>query len=177
MASILILFDSHSGQTAAMADAVARGALSVPGTTATLARIPPLAEADVLYGPCETPAGTPDATPDMLAQADGLAVGTPVHLGAPSAALVRFLAATGRLWRSRALAGKPAGVFTAAGSGGGAEAAILCVWSALASHGMLIVPGCPLAGGPEGAPPTAHGGGPFGAGTLAGYGGARPDKT
>jgi NAD(P)H dehydrogenase (quinone) len=169
MTRIVVAVDSHSGRTLALARALAEGAGAVAGTTVTLARIAPLAGAARLYGPAAAAdAALPGADAALLAAADGIALGTPVHLGLPSAAVTAFLAETGRLWPARALAGRAATVFAAAGSGGGAEAALLALWSALAVHGLILVPGQPQAV-PEG---TAglHGGGPFGAGSVAALG-------
>lgn len=155
MPRIFVLFDSHSGRTAALARALARGASEAGAAQVTLARVPPLDAAAALYGPGKEDSA-PIADAQALEQMDGLALGTPVHLGAPSAAVMRFLADTGRYWPARALAGRPATVFAAAGSGGGGEAALLTLWSILANHGMVLVPGTPdAAAGP--------GGGPFGA--------------
>jgi len=165
MTRIAILFESHAGATAALAAALAEG-VSEAGGTPMLARIAPLPGAAGLFGPPGPVPDLPEATPAMLAEADGLALGTPVHFGAPGAATLAFLASTGRMWMSRALAGRPATVFTGAGSGGGAEAAVLTLWSALASHGMILLPGQPQAATAE--PGLAAGGGPFGAGRLAG---------
>jgi NAD(P)H dehydrogenase (quinone) len=155
MPRLLVLYDSHAGRTGALARAVAQGATEAGAAEVTLARIPPLDDAATFYGPGAVD-DAPLAGPEALEQAEGLAVGTPVHLGAPSAATMRFFAGTGRLWLGRALAGRPATVFAAAGSGGGGEAALLTLWSVLANHGMLLVPGVPEAA-------EGPGGGPFGA--------------
>jgi NAD(P)H dehydrogenase (quinone) len=173
MTRIVVAVDSHAGRTLALARALAEGAATRPGAVVTLARIPPLADAAQIYGPGgDIDATLPVADAAMLAGADGIALGTPVHLGMPSAAMTAFVATTGRLWPARGLGGRAATVFAASGSGGGAEAAVMALWSALAVHGMVIVPGQPQAV-PEGSA-GVHGGGPFGAGSLATLGPA-PD--
>lgn len=151
MTRILVLYDSHSGRTGALARSLAEGA-DATGSEVQLARVPPLDDAATLYGP-----GAEDATPLAEAQdlltADGIAFGTPVHLGAPSPALARFAAETGRAWMQRGLAGKVGTAFAAAGSGGGSETALVSLWSLMASHGMILVPGVPEAAeGPGGGP-------------------------
>jgi len=81
--------------------------------------------------------------------------------------------ATGSLWQSGALRGKPAGLFvTTATQGGGQETTPLTAVTQFTHHGMLYVPfGC-------GYPALqfnnsmAHGGTPYGPGSLAGADGA-----
>ena len=178
MARILVLFHSTGGRTWRMAEAVAEGVASVPGAAATLKQVPEIAEAPQIQGPDWAAkraafAHVPVADPAELADHDGLALGTPVHFGAASAALRVFLDRTGKAWMQGALIGKPATVFCGAGSGGGREAAILSLWALLGSHGMTILPLGLSA--PEMAELAApHGGSPFGAGTLASAPGERP---
>lgn len=156
MTRILVIHDSHSGRTARLAEALAEGA----GAGAELYRVPPIEEIRPHLGPGGG-AAAPEADIAALAGADALALGTPVHFGAPSAAILAFLARTARHWPGRALAGRPATVFAGAGSGGGAETAILTLWSVLASHGFVLVPGAPEAA-------EGPGGGPLGAVLQAG---------
>lgn len=148
MPRILVLYDTQGGRTAAMAHAVASGC----GTGALIRHVPRLDGSAAVIGPA-TPAPDPEAALDDLVQADALAIGCPVHFGAPSAAMLAFLLGTARLWPGRALAGRAATVFASAGSGGGAEAALLSLWAILASHGFVLVPGTPEAAqGPGGGP-------------------------
>jgi NAD(P)H dehydrogenase (quinone) len=178
MARILVLFHSTGGRTWRMAEAVAEGVAAVPGAEPVLKQVPEIAEAPFIQGPDWAArraafAHVPAADPAELADYDGLALGTPVHFGAASAALRVFLDRTGQAWMQGALIGKPATVFCGAGSGGGREAAILSLWALLGTHGMTILPlglgARELAG--FAAP---HGGSPFGAGTLAAAPGERP---
>ena len=90
-----------------------------------------------------------------------------------------FFDATGGLWSSGALAGKPASILTSTASiGGGQEATIMASLPVLTHHGMIFVPagyglGAPLFALDKG----ARGGSPWGAGTLAGAdGSARPSQ-
>ena len=63
----------------------------------------------------------PIITPAQLADADGLLFGFPTRYGMMCAQFKAFLDATGGLWRTQALAGKPAGIFVSTGSQGGGQ--------------------------------------------------------
>ncbi|MEQ8700694.1 MAG: NAD(P)H:quinone oxidoreductase [Bauldia litoralis] len=179
-ARILILFHSTAGATWRMAKAVAEG-VTAAGAEAAIKQVPEIAEAEAIAGPGAHErraafADVPVAEPGDLLECDGLAVGTPVHFGTMSAALRVFFDRTGRFWMEGSLIGKPATVFTAAGSGGGRETAILATWSMLAVHGMTLVPlGMRDSGISDLS--SAHGASPLGAGTVAGGPGDRPSKT
>lgn len=155
MTELLVLHHGDSGRTAVMARAVAAGIAGVPSCAARLRYVGP--------GSAEN-----RATPADVEECAGLALGTPVHFASVSTPVREFFDGLTDLWMRRALAGRPATVFCAAGSGGGRETAILAAWSLLASHGMVIMP---LGFHPEMANlSVAHGASPFGAGTVAGPG-------
>lgn len=63
----------------------------------------------------------PIITPQELAEADGFVFGFPTRFGMMSAQFKAFLDATGGLWRTQQLAGKPAGIFYSTGSQGGGQ--------------------------------------------------------
>lgn len=63
----------------------------------------------------------PIITPAQLVEADGLLFGFPTRYGMMCAQFKAFLDATGGLWRTQALAGKPAGIFVSTGSQGGGQ--------------------------------------------------------
>lgn len=63
----------------------------------------------------------PVITPDELPEADGLIFGFPTRFGMMAAQFKAFFDATGGLWRTQALAGKPAGIFYSTGSQGGGQ--------------------------------------------------------
>lgn len=174
---VLVLFHSSNGATWRMAEAVAEGAAAA-GATASVKQVPEVPEAAEISGPDPEArraafAHVPVAEPQDLVDCDGLALGTPVHFGAMSGALRLFLDRTGRYWMDGALIGKPATVFTGAGSGGGRESAILSLWSILGVHGMTIVPlGMRDRAITDLA--AAHGASPLGAGTVTGGPGDRP---
>jgi len=63
----------------------------------------------------------PIITPNELAEADGFVFGFPTRFGMMAAQFKAFLDATGGLWRTQQLAGKPAGIFYSTGSQGGGQ--------------------------------------------------------
>lgn len=56
-----------------------------------------------------------------LAEADGYVFGFPTRYGMMAAQFKAFLDSTGGLWRTQALAGKPAGLFYSTGAQGGGQ--------------------------------------------------------
>ena len=56
-----------------------------------------------------------------LAEADGFLFGFPTRYGMMAAQFKSFLDATGGLWRTQSLAGKPAGIFISTASQGGGQ--------------------------------------------------------
>jgi len=63
----------------------------------------------------------PIITPAELAEADGFLFGFPTRFGMMAAQFKAFMDATGGLWRTQQLAGKPAGIFYSTGSQGGGQ--------------------------------------------------------
>ena len=63
----------------------------------------------------------PFITPDELAKADGVLFGFPTRFGMMAAQFKAFMDATGGLWKTQELAGKPAGIFYSTGSQGGGQ--------------------------------------------------------
>lgn len=63
----------------------------------------------------------PLITPNELPEADGFVFGFPTRFGMMAAQFKAFLDATGGLWRTQELAGKPAGIFFSTGSQGGGQ--------------------------------------------------------
>lgn len=64
---------------------------------------------------------TPIITANELAEADGFIFGFPTRFGMMAAQFKAFFDATGGLWRTQQLAGKPAGIFYSTGSQGGGQ--------------------------------------------------------
>ncbi len=119
---ILIVVASQTGRTARMAEAIAEGARD--------------AGADVSLKSAD------DARPGDLVEADGVVLGSGVHMGGIESSMRRFLEASSPLWLRGGLIGKVGAAFATAGMGarGGAELALLSMLATLAEHGMLLVP-------------------------------------
>ena len=166
MAQLLVLFYSRNGATLELARQVCRGVESVPGATAVLRTVP--AVVTTAEGPAQPvpPSGPAYATPEDLASADGLVLGSPTRFGNMAAPLKHFLDGTGALWASGALAGKPAAVFTSTQTlHGGQETTLLSMMLPLLHHGMILV-GLPYT---EAAlHQTRSGGAPYGATHVSG---------
>ncbi|GAB4849583.1 hypothetical protein Ancab_004378 [Ancistrocladus abbreviatus] len=110
---VYIVYYSMYGHVARLAEEIQKGAASVPGVEAKLWQVPETLPDDVL-----------------------------VKMGAPPKSDFKaFLDATGGIWRTQELAGKPAGLFYSTGSqNGGQETTALTAVTQLAHHGMIFVP-------------------------------------
>ena len=167
MARILVLFYSRTGATLALARQVCRGIESVAGATAVLRTVPAVVTA--AEGPAQpVPASGPAyATPEDLAGADGLILGSPTRFGNMAAPLKHFLDGTGALWASGGLSGRPAAVFTSTQSlHGGQETTLLSMMLPLLHHGMILV-GLPYT--EDALHQTRSGGTPYGATHVSGH--------
>jgi NAD(P)H dehydrogenase (quinone) len=162
--TILILYYSRGGRTAALARHAARGVESA-GAIARLRTVPPVAATTTASDPPVPSDGPPYAELADLVEADGLLLGSPTRFGNMAAPLKHFLDSTSELWLAGTLADRPAGVFTATSSAhGGQESTLLSMMLPLLHHGMLIV-GVPYT---EAALfDTRTGGSPYGATHLA----------
>ena len=140
MAEILVLYYSPGGTTAEMANVIAHGIEQVDGAQARVRTVPPVSAVSEQVENSIPNSGPLYACNDDLQQCDGLVMGAPTHFGNMPAALKHFIDNTSPLWMSGALAGKPAGVFTASTSlHGGQETTLLTMMLPLLHHGMLIV--------------------------------------
>ncbi len=166
MAEILILYYSRTGGTAAIARQIARGVEEVAGMTARLRTVPPVSTVCEAVEDEIPTAGPPYVSLDDLQQCAGLALGSPTRFGNMAAPLKYLLDATGGLWLTGALSGKPAAVFTSASTlHGGHESTLLTMMVPLLHHGMVLV-GVPFT---ESALRETRGGGtPYGASYYAG---------
>jgi len=173
-----IVFYSTYGHVYRLAEAVAEGARSVPGTEVELLQVPESMSDEALKrtGADKTRAAfahVPVATVAHLASADAIVFGTPTRFGNMAGQMRNFLDHTGGLWAKHALVGKAGSVFASSNSQhGGQETTITSFHTTLLHHGMVIV-GVPYSC-PELAETTeVSGGTPYGATTVAGSDGAR----
>jgi NAD(P)H dehydrogenase (quinone) len=174
MTKVLVLYYSSYGHIEAMAQAIAQGAGSVPGTEVVVKRVPELVPEDVAKASgVKTDQQAPIATPDELAEYDAIIFGTPTRFGNMAAQMRNFLDQTGGLWFTRALVGKVGSVFVSTGSQhGGQETTITSFHTTLLHHGMVIV-GLPYTFEGNAEMGEISGGTPYGASTLAGNDGSR----
>ncbi|OJT43352.1 NAD(P)H:quinone oxidoreductase [Serratia plymuthica] len=173
MAKVLVLYYSMYGHIETLAEAVAQGARRISGVEVTVKRVPETIPADAFAkagGKSDQKA--PVATPQELADYDGIIFGTPTRFGNMAGQMRTFLDQTGGLWASGALYGKVGSVFSSTGTGGGQEHTITSTWTTLAHHGFIIVP---IGYATPELFDISHtrGGTPYGATTIAGADGSR----
>eukprot|EP00253_Pinus_taeda_P031808 PITA_31808 len=175
---IYIVYYSMYGHVEKLAEEIKNGAASVEGVEATLWQVPETLPEEVLtklYAPPKSK--VPTIEPQQLADADGLLFGFPTRYGMMAAQFKAFLDATGGLWRTQQLAGKPAGLFYSTGSqGGGQETTALTAITQLVHHGLLFVPVGYTFGAGMFEMEQVKGGSPYGSGTYAGDGSRQPSK-
>ncbi|MCH9644098.1 MAG: NAD(P)H:quinone oxidoreductase [Gammaproteobacteria bacterium] len=163
---VLILYYSRYGNTAKMAEQVARGVEQVNGIESRLRTVPAVSsntEASENNVPNQ---GPPYATQEDLQHCSGLIIGSPTRFGNMSAALKYFFDQTGGLWQSGALIDKPAACFTSTASlHGGQETTLTSMMLPLLHHGMIMV-GLPYS--ETDLVETQTGGTPYGPSHLAG---------
>ncbi|MCE1238449.1 MAG: NAD(P)H:quinone oxidoreductase [Azonexaceae bacterium] len=166
MQEILVLYYSHRGSVRALAERIARGIESVPGTQARLRTVPRVSTVCEASEAAIPEDGAPYVEAVDLEECAALALGSPVRFGNMAAPMKYFWDGTIAAWHNGTLAGKPACVFTSSASQhGGNEATLLSMMLPLLHHGML------LQGLPYSAPElsaTQTGGTPYGASHVAG---------
>src|SRR5215475_1379467 len=123
MSKIAVVYHSGYGHTKAVAEAVAKGAGSVPGVTVNLISV-----ADV------------EAREAELDGADAIIFGSPTYMGGVSAEFARFKDWTSKRWMEGAWRNKLAAGFTASASWNGDKHNTLYQLLTLAlQHGMVWV--------------------------------------
>jgi len=166
MAEILVLYYSRGGSVARLARQIARGIGEVPGMSARLRTVPPVAAVTQTSAPPVPEDGAPYVEIADLAECSGIVLGSPTRFGNMAAPVKHFLDGLGAEWVNGTLAGKPAAVFTSTASmHGGQESTLLSMHLPLLHHGCLIV------GIPFTEPALSHtsgGGTPYGASHVAG---------
>lgn len=117
MGNVLVLYDTRTGNTGRMAELVAAGAAELDGTEVRLRHIN-------------------EAVPDDLLWSDGVAVGSPTHLGQPSWQMKKFWDECG-LWGK--LDGRIGVAFSSEGGhAGGAMLTCLSLMLLLLNFGFLV---------------------------------------
>ena len=169
MQDILVLYYSHRGSVRALAERIARGITSVPGTQARLRTVPRISTICEIGGPSVPESGAPYVEAHDLDECIGLALGSPVRFGNMAAPMKYFWDGTIAEWQNGTLVEKPACVFTSSASQhGGNESTLLSMMLPLLHHGML------LTGLPYTEPDltsTDKGGTPYGASHISGANG------
>ena len=166
MAEILVLYYSRGGSVANLARQIARGVAEVPGCSARLRTVPPVAPITEVAAPPVPDSGAPYVDAQDLLQCAGLVLGSPTRFGNMAAPMKYWLDGLGAQWATGVLAGKPAAVFTSTASmHGGQEATLLSMHLPLLHHGCLIV-GLPFTHSELSH--TTSGGTPYGASHVAG---------
>ena len=171
--TVLIVYDTNSGNAYRMAKLIARGVDSVsPDMAACIRAVPKVGDRSAERLPPVPEDGAPYAQLGELADCNALIIGGPTHFGNMSASLKHFLDQSTEHWFKGSLIGKPAGVFTSTGSmHGGQETTLLSMMIPLLHHGMLIC-GIPYSN-PE-LNQTQRGGTPYGASHVSGEEGDAP---
>jgi NAD(P)H dehydrogenase (quinone) len=174
MTKVLVLYYSAYGHVETMAEAVAEGARSVPGTEVAVKRVPELVPEEVARkAGMKLDQKAPLATPAELSDYDAILFGTPTRFGNMSSQMRNFLDQTGGHWMKGTLIGKVGSVFTSTASQhGGQETTITSFHSTLLHQGMIVV-GVPYSCKELLNMDEITGGTPYGASTLAGGDGKR----
>ena len=132
MKKISIVFFSGSGHTQLMAEAVQRGAASVPGTEAELIRI---SGSDITEGRWKNESILP-----KIGASDAVIFGTPTYMGGPSWQFKRFADASSKAWFHGKWKNKVAAGFTNSASMNGDKVQTLNYLFALSmQQGMVWV--------------------------------------
>lgn len=164
---IAIIYYSTYGHIVEMAKAIKAGA-DKAGTAAQvdIFQVPETLSPEVLTALGALPkAEYPIATLETLTLYDAFFFGYPTRFGTLPAQLVDFLGATGGLWASGALYGKPVGIFSSVGGPSGSQEATLRAFLPyVAHHGLIYIPlGYAKAFGELSSFAEVHGGTPYGA--------------
>ncbi len=118
MAKVLIVYDSRTGNTEKMAEAVAEGARGVEGTTVDIKNVD-------------------KAKLDDLLAADAIIIGSPTYYGNMSGKVKELIDRSFKIHGE--LEGKIGGAFTSSGGTAcGAETALLAMLQAMLIHGMIV---------------------------------------
>jgi NAD(P)H dehydrogenase (quinone) len=116
--SILIVYDSKTGNTEKMAQVIAKGAKEAGATAVKMQRVEKTAVQDLL-------------------DADGIIIGSPAYFGQMTAQLKQLIDDSVKVYCK--LAGKVGAAFTnSGGTATGAETTLFSILQAMLIHGMII---------------------------------------
>lgn len=170
---ILVLFYSFTGKTAKLAEFIAEGAKEINGAEVEIKQVPELLPKEFfeskpeLKKAKESFANVPFANLEDLTSSDAVAFGTPVHFGSFASQLKQFIDQLSPVFIKGTMVGKPAAIFTSAGSThGGEEAALISLMIPLLNLGMVPI-GVPYPIQGEGSDFDA--GSPYGAVYVSGH--------
>lgn len=174
MAKVLVLYYSTYGHVERLAEAVADGARSVPGTAVTVKRVPELMPPEVAReAGVKLDQRAPVANPLELAHYDAIIIGAPTRYGRMPGQMANFLDQTGALWMQGKLNGKIGSAFSSTASQhGGQETTLMSIITNLFHLGLVVV-GLPYSAQGLLRLDEISGGTPYGATTLAGPKGER----
>lgn len=177
MSKVAIVYYSSTGTNAAMAHAVAEGAIEAGAE----ARVRLVAETAPAAAIASNPAwqafydktqDEPRATPDDMVWADAVVFGSPTRYGNVAAQLKGFIDTLGGVWYRGLLAGKLYAGFTSSMNvHGGQESTLLALYNTIHHFGGLIA-------SPGYTDPVtfASGGNPYGPSVTTGPNGAGPTE-
>lgn len=142
---VLVVYYSATGNTRALARALAEGAAR-EGAETRVRRVAETAPPEAVATNPRWAAYTQREQDDLVALDDltwahGLALGSPTRFGGPAAQLKAFLDTTGGLWAQRRLARLVGTSFTSASTRhGGLESTILAINNVLYHWGAVVLP-------------------------------------
>lgn len=178
MARVLVLYYSTYGHVERLAEAVAEGARSVPGTEVAIKRVPELMPSEVArQAGAKLDQKAPIANPLELGDYDAIIVGAPTRYGRMPGQMANFLDQTGALWARGKLNGKVGSAFAStATQHGGQETTLMSIITNLLHLGLVVV-GLPYSAQGQMRLDEITGGSPYGATTIAGGKGERQPST
>jgi NAD(P)H dehydrogenase (quinone) len=135
MTTVSVIYFSGTGHTTKLAEAVAKGVSSVPGTTTQLIAI---SGDDIVKGRYQN-----DAVLAQLDASDAIIFGSPTYMGGPAAQFKAFADATGGKWYTNAWRDKLAAGFTVSSGPSGDKLSTLHYFFTLAMQLGMIWIGLP----------------------------------
>ncbi|KAH8732846.1 flavoprotein-like protein [Phaeosphaeriaceae sp. PMI808] len=174
---IAIVYYSMYGHIKQLADAELKG-IREAGGDAELLQVEETLSEEVLakmYAPPKPTDIKVLSDPAQLEEFDGILFGIPTRYGNFPAQIKAFWDKSGKQWSQGSYWGKYAGMFIGTGTlGGGQETTAISAMSTLVHHGFIYVPlGYKTTFGLLSNLDEAHGGSPWGAGTLSAPDGSR----